>query len=232
MAHRKKKAAKVGRPSFRESFLEKLRELSGEDQDLISNAALREALDWDEERYKRVKSQLKEENLIIVGPGHGGRVGLATASGSKALTLFISYSHPDEAIKNELIKHLAPLKRLNLVETWHDRELKAGDDLDAEIEENLERSDIALLLVSVDFINSEYCYDVELEKALELHARGEIVVIPVIVRSCLWQYTPFSKLLALPKDGKAISTWQDRDEALADVVEGIRIKAQEILDSR
>src|SRR5207249_4574257 len=134
------------------------RELAG-DQKLIGNTAVRDALGWDEDRYKRVKSQLLEEKLVVVGRGYGGTVGLASAPGSKALTLFISYSHTDETLKNELLKHLEPLKRLKLVETWHDQKLKAGDDIGHEISSNLEKSDIALFLVSVDFINSSYCYD-------------------------------------------------------------------------
>lgn len=223
---------KVGRRSFRDLFLEKLRELAGDEQKLIGNTSVREALGWDDDRYKRVKSQLLDEKLIVIGRGYGGTVGLASAPGSKALTLFISYSHADELLKNELLKHLAPLKRLKLIEAWHDRKLKAGDDIDHEISDNLEVSDIALFLVSVDFINSQYCYDVELEKALELQAQGKLAVIPVILRSCLWQHTPLSKLLALPKDGKAVAAWVDRDEALADIAEGIRLKALEVLDNR
>lgn len=227
-----KKSKKQGRPSFRDSLLEKLRELSGDEQKLMSNNAVREALGWDEERYKRVKGQLLDENLIVVGRGYGGSVGLANAPGSKALTLFISYSHADESLKNELLKHLAPLKRLKLIEAWHDRKLKAGDDLDHEISTNLEKSDIAVFLLSVDFINSQYCYDVELEKALELHSKGSLVVVPVVLRSCLWQHTPLAKLLALPRDGKAVSAWSDRDEALTDVVEGLRLKALEVLGNK
>lgn len=230
---RKKKTVRVGRPSFRDSFLEKVTELSKTRKiDLVTNGEVRTALGWEEDRYNRIKSQLLEENLIIVGRGQGGRVGLATTPGSKALTIFISYSHADEHLKNELVKHLEPLKRLKLIEAWHDRKLKPGDNIDTEVAASLEKSDIALLLVSVDFINSKYCYDIELEKALELNAKGKIAVIPVIVRSCLWQYTPFSKLLALPRDGKAISSWNNQDEALLDVVEGIRVKAQEILGAR
>ena len=81
------------------------------------------------------------------------------------------------------MKHLEPLKRLNLIETWSDRELDAGDEWVREISDNLESANIVLLLVSIDFINSEYCYDIELERALELHAEGSAVVVPVILRT-------------------------------------------------
>jgi hypothetical protein len=226
------KKAKSGRRSYRDIFLDNLRSLTGTEQKLISNSNVREALGWDEEQYKRIKGQLLDEGMLVVGRGYGGSVGLVSAPGAKALTLFISYSHADEQLKNELLKHLAPLKRLKLIDAWHDRKLKAGDTLDHEISANLEKSDIAIFLISVDFINSQYCYDVELEKALELHAKEQLVVVPVILRNCLWQHTPLAKLLALPRDGKAVTAWADRDEALADVAEGLRLKALDILDNK
>jgi hypothetical protein len=227
-----RKSNKIGRRSYRDIFLDKMKELSGKEQKLISNSNVREALGWDEEQYKRIKGQLLDENILVVGRGYGGSVGLASAPGSKALTIFISYSHADEALKNELLKHLAPLKRLKLIDAWHDRKLKAGDDIDREISANLAKSDIAIFLLSVDFINSQYCYDIELEKALELHAKEQLTVIPVILRSCLWQHTPLAKLLALPKDGKAVTAWADRDEALADVAESLRLKALDVLGNK
>lgn len=228
----KRNNKKTGRRSYRDIFLDKLRELAGSEQRLISNATVKDTLGWDDEQYKRIKGQLLDESLIVVGRGYGGSVGLANAPGSKALTLFISYSHADEALKSELLKHLTPLKRLKLIDTWHDRKLKAGDDLDHEISSNLEKADIAIFLLSVDFINSQYCYDVELEKALELHAKGSLVVVPVVLRNCLWQHTPLAKLLALPKDGRAVTAWADRDEALTDVAEGLRLKAIDVLGNK
>lgn len=208
--------------------MDKLEELADDQHPLISNGQLREELGWDEERYKRIKTQLIEQNFVIAGRGYGGSVGLADIPGSKPLNLFISYSHADEAIKKDLLKHLEPLKRINLVEAWHDRKLKAGEEWEKSISKQLESADIILLLVSIDFINSNYCYDNELDRALELHEKKKTVVIPVIVRNCLWQHTPFSKLQALPKDAKAIAMWPDKDEALTSVVEGIRQIAEQI----
>ncbi len=191
--------------SNRDLFLERLTNLSGGEPKLIGNTTLREALKWDEERYSRVKAQLLVENLIITGRGRGGSVGLADAVDSFPLKLFLSYSHADEGIKGELLKHLEPLKRLKLLDVWHDRKLAAGDEWEGEIAKNLEEADIILLLVSIDFINSKYCYDIELERALERHAERAAVVVPVIVRNCMWQHTPFAKLQVLPKDAKAIT---------------------------
>jgi hypothetical protein len=87
------------------------------------------------------------------------------------------------------------------------------------------------LHISIDFINSSYCYDIELERAVERHAAGEARVIPIILRPCMWHQTPFSKLQALPKDARAVSLWADRDEVLVSVAEGIRAVAEQLLSS-
>jgi TIR domain len=232
---KKKKAKRTARRRIRRTnaqlFLDKLTQLSEGQQQLIGNKTLREALGWEDDRYSRIRSGLVDQRKVIVGRGYGGTVGLATAPGTKALSIFISYSHADEAFKTELVKHLEPLRRLQLVETWHDRKIKAGDEWDKVISANLEHADIVLLLVSIDFINSSYCYDVELERALDRHAAGDARVIPIILRSCMWHQAPFAKLQALPKDARAVSLWSDRDEALVNVVEGVRQVAEQLLSA-
>lgn len=216
------------RRSYSEIFIDQLKVMSNGEQRLIGNNQLRDTLGWDEDLYKRIKAQLIEQNQVIAGRGYGGTVGLADVPGSKALSLFISYSHADEGVKTELIKHLEPLKKLSLIETWHDRKLKPGDEWEKVISKELEKADIILLLVSIDFINSKYCYDIELDKALERHEQKTAVVIPIIVRNCLWQFTPFAKIQALPKDAKAITSWPDKDEAMTHVVDGVRLIAEQI----
>ncbi len=173
--------------------------------------------------------QLADQGRIMVGRGPGGSVGLASTPGSKGLRVFLSYSHSDEQLKNELVKHLDPLRRLGLIESWNDRKIKPGDDWERTISTNLEHAQIILLLVSIDFINSSYCYDIELERAMDMHVENQARVIPVILRTCMWQHTSFSKIQVLPKDARAVSLWQDRDEALLNVAEGVRLIAQELL---
>jgi hypothetical protein len=228
----KKSARRAGRPTLTDQFLQTLKELSGDQQTLVSNRAVKESLGWDEDRYRRVKEQLRSENLIILGRGQGGTVGLSVASKADALKVFVSYSHADEQIKDSLIKHIKPLERMSLIASWNDRQLLAGTEWDGEINRQLEEADLVLLLVSIDFINSKYCYDVELEKALERHAEGKCKVVPIIVRGCLWRFTPFAKLQALPRDGKPIVSHLDQDEAMANIAEGIRLVAEEVIASR
>ena len=137
-------------------------------------------------------------------------------------TLFFSYSHKDEDLRDQLEVHLSMLKREGLIDAWHDRKIPAGDDFDSSIDEKLEAADVILLLVSADFLASAYCFDVEVQRAMQRHQKGSAQVIPVILRPCDWHNAPFGKLLAAPKDGKPVTRWTDRDEAFVDVVRQIR----------
>ena len=136
--------------------------------------------------------------------------------------LFFSFSHKDEDLRDRLEVHLASLKRQNIIQTWHDRRIVAGDEFAGRIGEELERADIILLLISPDFIASDYCFDIEMARALERHEAKEARVIPVILRPCDWHDMPFGKLNATPKDGKAVSTWPNLDEAFLDIVGAIK----------
>lgn len=136
--------------------------------------------------------------------------------------LFFSYSHVDEALRNRLETYLSMLKRQGAIETWHDRRITAGDEFAGSIDEELNRADVILLLVSPDFLASYYCYDIEMARAMERHEAGEARVIPVILRHCDWTHAPFGRLLAAPRDGKPIASWPDLDEAFLDVVQKIR----------
>ncbi|MGY4627029.1 toll/interleukin-1 receptor domain-containing protein [Bradyrhizobium sp. USDA 4486] len=137
-------------------------------------------------------------------------------------TVFFSYSHRDEDLRDRLEIHLSMLKKQGLIDAWHDRRIKAGDEVDHSIDSNLNAAGVILLLVSPDFLASSYCYDVEMQRAMERHQAGEARVIPVILRHCDWHSAPFGKLLAAPKDGKPIKAWSDIDEAFLDVVKQIR----------
>src|ERR1700730_7368512 len=139
------------RRTYAQIFMDRLTTISNGDQRLIGNRALRDDLGWDEDRYNRIKTQLIEENAILVGRGKGGTVGLAKVKGEKALTAFISYAHEDEVLKLELEKHLRPLQRQNLIETWHDGKIVAGDEWNKAISQKMQQANIILLLVSIDF---------------------------------------------------------------------------------
>lgn len=141
---------------------------------------------------------------------------------NKKIKLFFSYSHKDEELRDELEKHLIMLKRQGVISTWHDRKIDGGSALDKEIDDNLKDSNIILLLVSVDFLASDYCYEIEMKEALKMHENKQAVVVPVILRNCDWSSAPFSKLMALPTDGKSITTWADKDSAFLNIAKGIK----------
>ncbi len=152
----------------------------------------------------------------------------------RAARVFVSYSHKDERQLNELKTHLSPLERLRLIETWYDRRIVAGEDFGQKINENIDSADVILLLVSADFIASKYCYEVEMKRALERHAKGETRLVPVIVRKVNWKVIPeLSKLEVVPKDGKPVSgpDWPTKDTAWCDVSERVQKVLEEMRDA-
>ena len=138
------------------------------------------------------------------------------------IEVFYSYSHRDEALRDELENHLALLKRQGVIRDWHDRRITAGSEWSGKIDDYLNSAGVILLLVSADFLASDYCYDLEMKRAMERHERGEAVVIPIILRAVDWHSAPFGKLQALPKDGRPVTSWPNRDEAFTDIARGIR----------
>ncbi len=144
------------------------------------------------------------------------------------VSVFFSYSHRDETLRDELETHLAMLKRQGVINTWHDRRIGAGKELDQEINRYLEEAEIILLLVSPNFLASDYCYDVEMSRALERHESGDARVIPVILRPCAWHDAPFGKLMAIPNDGKPVTKYPDQDDAFLEITRAIKAAANEL----
>ena len=136
--------------------------------------------------------------------------------------IFLSYAHADEDLKKELDTHLVPLRRSGKIETWNDRELIIGQEWNKEILEELNKADIILLLISKDFIASQYIWEKELEIAMKRHEKGTAKVVPVIVKNCLWQEMPFAKLQALPKNAKPVMSYEDRDDAFTEIAMSVK----------
>lgn len=146
----------------------------------------------------------------------------SSSANRAALELFFSYSHRDERLRDKLAAHLSQLKHEGLIRDWHDRKIGAGKEWQGQIDQHLNGASIILLLVSADFLASQYCWDVEVKRAVERHEAGDARVIPVILKPCDWHSAPFGKLQALPKDGRPVTKWRNRDEALTDIAKGIR----------
>ncbi|NER81462.1 MAG: SUMF1/EgtB/PvdO family nonheme iron enzyme [Leptolyngbya sp. SIO1D8] len=146
----------------------------------------------------------------------------ASGMAGDPLDVFISYSRKDEALKDELARHLKILRREGKINTWQDRDIEAGTEWAGEIKAQLEKAQIILLLVTSNFLASDYCYETEMQRAVQRHHAGTARVIPIILKPCSWQYSDFKELQALPKDGKPVTSWRDREEAFFDIEIGIR----------
>ena len=140
----------------------------------------------------------------------------------RTLMAFCSYAHEDDRFRENLVKHLSLLRRQGLIQVWHDRLLHPGDRWAEEIDKNLDLAELVVLLISADFMESDYCFGVEMRRALERHESGEAKVMPVLVRPCDWECDELSSLHVLPTDAKPVSSWSNRDAAWTDVAAGIR----------
>lgn len=141
---------------------------------------------------------------------------------------FISYSHRDEQYRNELDKHLALLKRQGAIDLWSDHCIQPGEEFDPAIAAALEAADLILLLISADFMHSDYCSTIEMTRAMERHRASEAVVVPIILRPCDWHTAPFGRIKALPSEGKPVTKWPTLDDAFLDVTQQLR----NLLDAR
>jgi len=110
------------------------------------------------------------------------------------IEVFFSYSHRDEKLRDKLAPHLSMLQREGVISAWHDRKIGAGTEWAKAIDDNLNAAGIILLLISADFLGSDYCYDLEMKRAMERHEAGEARVIPIILKPVDWSSAPFSKL--------------------------------------
>ena len=144
------------------------------------------------------------------------------ASPQAALTLFYCYARKDKALRDEIDVHLASLHRSGLVTSWHDAMIVPGMDWEHEIDTQLDAASIILLLVSPDFLHSDYCYGREMQRAIDRHNRGESHVIPILLRPVDWENTPLSTLQMLPTDATPVTQWINRDAAFADIARNIR----------
>ena len=150
-------------------------------------------------------------------------------SGSiRAIKVFLSYASEDRKLKDALTKHLSSMKQQGIIKDWHDSEIIAGSEFKAIISAYLNTSDIILLLISPDFIASDYCTSVEMIRAMERHETGEARVIPIILRPADWLGLPFARLNPLPTNGRAVTLWHNIDNAFLDITRGIRKVVDEL----
>ena len=156
---------------------------------------------------------------------------MVDASG-RGIKLFYCYAREDKALRDQLETYLKVLTRQYGLTHWSDREILPGEQWEQEIHAHLDTADIILLLISPDFVASDYCYGKEMQQALERHREGTCRVIPILLRPTYWEDTPFNNIQMLPTDAEPITSWPDRDKAFHDVVKGISSSIKAVLDSR
>jgi hypothetical protein len=146
------------------------------------------------------------------------------------VSVFYSYAPDDKQWRDRLSVHFSQLRRDNLIREWHDQQILAGANRAQEIDQAIRSADIILLLISADFLASDALYLAEMQQALKRHDRGEARVVPIIVRPCDWQHSPFARLQYLPRNGRPIATWENKDEAFLTLVQELRqIITQQLL---
>jgi tetratricopeptide (TPR) repeat protein len=149
----------------------------------------------------------------------------------QSVFVFFSYEKRDKRLRDRLEDHLSDLRYRGLITTWHDRTILAGEDRLQQIDASLEKAQIILLLISANFMASDYCYGREMQQALRLHAQQKAAVIPILLRPVVANSAPFRHLSMLPTNGKPVTGWRDRDSAFVDVVLGIEKAAERYVAS-
>lgn len=149
-----------------------------------------------------------------------GQVSPLNQENEEPLRLFVSYSHKDERYLKEFSAHMYPLLRTKKARQWDDRAIDLGSEWELEIYRELEAADIVICFVSSDFIASDFCYTKELEIALNEHQLKKKLVIPIRLRSCVWDDLPLAKLQGIPK--KWITSYTNKDKAWTEVVTNLR----------
>lgn len=154
---------------------------------------------------------------------------LRPMEGVQPIRIFYCYAREDKRYRDMLENYLSTMKRSTWVSSWHDSMINAGEDWERKIDEQIKAANVILLLISPDFMHSNYCYGVEMKRALERHEAKKARVIPIILRPTDWEDAPFARLQVLPTNAKPLTRWQDRDEAFLNIAKGIRKSVRELL---
>lgn len=141
---------------------------------------------------------------------------------SEQIKVFLSYSHKDKVLKDTFVGHLYSLVRTENITLWTDEEIDGGERWNDEINTKLNTADLILLLISPDFITSEYCYNIELKKAIELYKQRKAIVVPIGLRVTDIVGHPFTQFQMLPVNPLFVESWANTNEAFVSIVQGLR----------
>ena len=202
-----------------ENLWNMLQNTRGSDLDEITHALTKPMVSW----LATSKFITNQESSSVSIPQGISATGNTVLTERKAVTIFCSYAHEDEELQKELATYLEPLQMQGSIIYWHDP-MTSSTDVEEHrqaIDTYLNTAQIILLLISPYFLASDYCYDVEVKRAMERHEQGDARVIPILLRPVVWQEAPLGKLQPLPINAIPITQWDNRHLAFADVVNGI-----------
>jgi tetratricopeptide (TPR) repeat protein len=185
---------------------------------------------WDQTHPAEFDVEIKRERPDSAKDQPVGPLSSSLTQPTNPVEVFYSYAHEDEPLQKQLVKHLANLKRQGIITNWYDRDITAGSEWNGEIRRHLDSAKVILLLISPDFMSSDYCNNIEVRRAMERHDAREARVIPVILRPVDWEGTPFSKLQAFPTDALPVTSWTNADEAFLSVAKAIRKALKELTE--
>jgi hypothetical protein len=144
-----------------------------------------------------------------------------------AVKVFCSYSRNDMIWLDRLEVYLRPLIRDSLIEFWHEGKILAGCDRLSQINNNIDESDIIILLISPNYLASDFCYQ-QMQTILKKRENKKALVVPIILELCDWQNTTINHLQALPRDGKPVNSHSNKDHALYEIANEIQKLIKEI----
>ena len=154
---------------------------------------------------------------------------LSLTAPSGAIEVFYSYVQEDEPVAEKLRRHLALLKRQELITDWYAGKVIPGKEPSEQIKEHLDSAKIILLLISANYLFSDYHDLVEVKRAMERSRADDAIVIPILLSPTdELEKAPFGKLIVLPRNRKPISKWSDKDEAFAEVAREIRAAVERL----
>jgi hypothetical protein len=147
-------------------------------------------------------------------------------------TVLVSYARNDVTFFEELSAHLSLLQRKGVINFWHEGRIRAGDAWADVIESQVQQAEIFILLVSADFLSSEFVWGHELPALLERQRKGKARIIPVIIRPCLWQESPIAALKIFPTDGKPVSGSPNPDRAWVSLARYVEEVARDLRSAK
>ncbi len=160
---------------------------------------------------------------------------MSTQSNTRPARIFLAFTYKDRPFYMALVTHLASLRQLGIIDNWHEYEIPPGRDLQQAQKERLTQADIILLLISSEFIASDYYYSVQMKQALERDAAGQVRVIPILCRPVYLEDLPIASLQFLPRSDprriKAVSEWVNKDKVYTEIVKEVRKAIAELFGS-